>query len=60
MSIGSASLALDRSSPLASSLTNMLDSAAEQLMVNKDFQAAFDTCARGLESLARMELEENR
>lgn len=38
----------------------MLDSAAEQMMVHKDFQAAFDTCGRGLESLANMEQEDNR
>ncbi|XP_029317770.1 peroxisome assembly protein 26 [Cottoperca gobio] len=39
---------------------SMLDTAAEQMMVHKDFQAAFDTCDRGLESLANMEQEDNR
>ncbi|KAM9334940.1 peroxisome assembly protein 26 [Symphorus nematophorus] len=51
------------SPPLTSSLTHMcsmLDSAAEQMMVHKDFQAAFDTCDRGLESLSNMEPEDNR
>lgn len=51
------------SPPLTSSVTqmfSMLDSAAEQMMVHKDFQAAFDTCDRGLESLANMEQEDNR
>ncbi|XP_078098712.1 peroxisome assembly protein 26 isoform X1 [Sander vitreus] len=48
---------------LTSSLTqmsSMLDTAAEQMMVHKDFQAAFDTCDRGLHSLANMEQEDNR
>lgn len=48
---------------LTSSLTqmsSMLDTAAEQMMVHKDFQAAFDTCDRGLDSLANMEQEDNR
>ncbi|XP_040886510.1 peroxisome assembly protein 26 [Toxotes jaculatrix] len=39
---------------------NMLDAAAEQMMVHRDFQAAFDTCDRGLQSLASMESEDNR
>ncbi|XP_053200151.1 peroxisome assembly protein 26 [Scomber japonicus] len=47
-------------SPSLSAMFSMLDSAAEQLMVHKDFQAAFDTCNRGLESLATMEQEDNR
>uniref|UniRef100_A0A8C7ZL52 Peroxisome assembly protein 26 n=1 Tax=Oryzias sinensis TaxID=183150 RepID=A0A8C7ZL52_9TELE len=34
---------------------NMLDSAAEQMMVYRDFQAVFDTCQRGLEKLAGTE-----
>lgn len=49
--------------PLTSSLTkifSMLDTAAEQMMVHTDFQAAFGTCNKGLESLANMELEDNR
>ncbi|XP_071359078.1 peroxisome assembly protein 26 [Trachinotus anak] len=41
-------------------MLNMLDAAAEQMMVHKDFQAAFDTCDRGLQSLASMESEDNR
>ncbi|XP_022604950.1 peroxisome assembly protein 26 isoform X2 [Seriola dumerili] len=39
---------------------NMLDAAAEQMMVHKDFQAAFDSCDRGLQSLASMDSEDNR
>lgn len=55
------SLAPARSSPpLHSSLTQMLDSAAEQMMVHKDFQAVFDTCDRGLESLSNVEQEDIR
>lgn len=49
--------------PMSSALTHitsMLDTAAEQMMVHKDFQAAFDTCDRGLESLTSMEPEDNR
>ncbi|XP_023149057.2 peroxisome assembly protein 26 [Amphiprion ocellaris] len=52
-----------RSPPLSAALapiTSMLDTAAEQMMVNKDFQAAFDTCDRGLKSLDGMEPEDNR
>lgn len=41
-------------------ITNMLDSAAEQMMVSRDFQAAFDTCDRGLESLDSLEAEDSR
>lgn len=51
-------------SPLCSStllqMLNMLDTAAEQMMVHKDFQAAFDTCDRGLESLGNLEQEDSR
>lgn len=49
--------------PLTSSLTkvfSMLETAAEQMMVHTDFQAAFDTCNKGLEGLASMELEDSR
>lgn len=49
--------------PLTSPLTqifSMLETAAEQMMVHTDFQAAFDTCNKGLESLATMESEDNR
>ena len=46
---------------LTSSQTlNMLDLAAEQMMVHRDFQAAFDTCDRGLQSFSNMEPEDNR
>lgn len=38
----------------------MLESAAEQMMVHRDFQAAFDTCERGLERIGTMEQEDNR
>lgn len=51
------------SPPLTSSSTqmfSMLDSAAEQMMVHKDFQAALDTCDRGLENLSSMDQEDNR
>ncbi|XP_036977962.1 peroxisome assembly protein 26 [Acanthopagrus latus] len=48
------------SPPLTSSVFSMLDTAAEQMMVHKDFPAAFDTCNTGLESLSDMELEDNR
>uniref|UniRef100_A0A1A8FFM2 Peroxisomal biogenesis factor 26 n=2 Tax=Nothobranchius korthausae TaxID=1143690 RepID=A0A1A8FFM2_9TELE len=46
--------------PSLSQMFNMLDSAAELMMVHRDFHAALGTCNRGLESLACMELEENR
>ena len=39
-------------------MLNMLDAAAEQMMVHKDFRAAFDTCDRGLQSLSGMESED--
>ncbi|XP_059182038.1 peroxisome assembly protein 26 [Centropristis striata] len=66
MSGCSASLPAARSvcSPQSASslaqVLSMLDSAAEQMMVHRDFQAAFDTCERGLESLDNMEPEDNR
>ncbi|XP_060885679.1 peroxisome assembly protein 26 isoform X1 [Labrus mixtus] len=41
-------------------LSSMLETAAEQLMVYTDFQAAFETCNRGLQSLTHMEQEDNR
>lgn len=43
-----------------SQLFNRLDSAAEFMMVHRDFHAAFDTCSRGLESLASTDSEDNR
>lgn len=46
--------------PSATRLFGMLDTAAEQMMVHKDFQAAFDTCDGGLESLACMDQEDHR
>ncbi|TNM91601.1 hypothetical protein fugu_019981 [Takifugu bimaculatus] len=39
---------------------SLLETAAEQMMVHTDFQAAFGTCNKGLEGLASMELEDNR
>ncbi|KAK5876557.1 hypothetical protein CesoFtcFv8_025898 [Champsocephalus esox] len=41
-------------------MSSMLDTAAEQMMVEQDFQEAFDTCDRGLESLANMDQEDIR
>ncbi|KAF3859282.1 hypothetical protein F7725_021681 [Dissostichus mawsoni] len=41
-------------------MSSMLDTAAEQMMVEQDFQEAFDTCDRGLESLANMDQEDSR
>lgn len=38
----------------------MLDAAAEQMMVHRDFQAALDSCDRGLQSLASMDPEDCR
>lgn len=62
MSSCSASLPPARlcSPPLTSSVFSMLDTAAEQMMVHKDFPAAFDTCNIGLDSLSNVELEDNR
>ncbi|XP_061570533.1 peroxisome assembly protein 26-like [Cololabis saira] len=57
------SFAAMSSPPPSSSLslsTDMLDSAAEQMMVHRNFHAAFDTCQKGLESLASAESEDNR
>ncbi|XP_041833168.1 peroxisome assembly protein 26 [Melanotaenia boesemani] len=48
------------SSSALSQTPNMLDSAAEQMMVHKDFQATFDACEKGLQSLANMDQEDNR
>ncbi|XP_061815563.1 peroxisome assembly protein 26 isoform X1 [Nerophis lumbriciformis] len=39
-------------SPSQNKMFNMLEKATEQLMLHKDFQAAFQTCDRGLECLA--------
>lgn len=41
-------------------LSGMLDTAAELMMVHRDFQAAFETCDRGLESLSNNEQDDNR
>lgn len=52
-----------RSPPLSaafSHISSMLDAAAEEMMVNRDFQAALDTCDRGLESLGSVEPEDSR
>lgn len=51
------------SPPPHSSLTpmlSMLDTAAEQLMIDRDFQTAFDTCDRALQSLYNVEQDYNR
>nr|XP_019947996.1 PREDICTED: peroxisome assembly protein 26 [Paralichthys olivaceus] len=40
-------------------MLNMLESAAEQMVVHRDFQAAFDTCDRSLQSLC-VEAEDSR
>lgn len=39
---------------------NMLQTAAEQMMIHKDFQAVFDTCNKGLQSVGNVEQEELR
>ncbi|KAJ8007134.1 hypothetical protein DPEC_G00114400 [Dallia pectoralis] len=39
---------------------SLLDSAAKQLIVLRDFQSAFSTCERGLESICNAEQEEGR
>lgn len=41
-------------------ILSLLDSAAEQLMVNRDFHAVLDACDRGLESLNSVEQEDSR
>ncbi|KAA0720710.1 Peroxisome assembly protein 26 [Triplophysa tibetana] len=46
-------------SPPASPIAVPVDIAIEYLMVKKDFQAALDTCEKGLESLASAEQEES-
>lgn len=46
-------------SPPASPVAVLVDTAIEYLMVKKDFQAALDTCEKGLESLASAEQEES-
>ncbi|KAM9705606.1 peroxisome assembly protein 26 [Menidia menidia] len=48
------------SSPTCPQTLNMLDSAAELMMVHRDFQAALDACDRGLQSLADLDPEDNR
>lgn len=50
------------SSPCSAStqISSMLETAAEQMMVFKDFQAAFDTCDRGLQTLSNMEQDDSR
>uniref|UniRef100_A0A665VRH5 Peroxisomal biogenesis factor 26 n=1 Tax=Echeneis naucrates TaxID=173247 RepID=A0A665VRH5_ECHNA len=44
----------------SAAMANMLDAAAETMMVHKDFQAAFDSCDRGLQSLSGMDTEDSR
>ncbi|KAF7668559.1 hypothetical protein LDENG_00004950 [Lucifuga dentata] len=41
-------------------ILSMLDYAAEELMVHRDFHAALDACDRGLESLNSVEQEDSR
>lgn len=45
---------------IVTQLSSMLDAAAEQMMINKDFRAAFDVCDSGLESLTGLDQEEPR
>ncbi|NP_001291056.1 peroxisome assembly protein 26 [Esox lucius] len=52
-----------QSLPLSSKLAltlSLLDSAAEQLMVLRDFRSAFNTCESGLESLRNADQEDSR
>ncbi|XP_074554399.1 peroxisome assembly protein 26 isoform X2 [Halichoeres trimaculatus] len=48
------------SCPSAQLCSSMLDSAAEQMMVFKDFQAALETCDSGLRSLSNTGPEDSR
>uniref|UniRef100_A0A3Q3MAY8 Peroxisomal biogenesis factor 26 n=1 Tax=Mastacembelus armatus TaxID=205130 RepID=A0A3Q3MAY8_9TELE len=48
------------SSSASVQMFNLLDGAAEEMMVHRDFQAAFDTCDRGLESLGDTDQEGSR
>lgn len=41
-------------------LSSMLDTAAEQMMIHKDFRATFDACDSSLESIASRGQEEYR
>lgn len=54
---GSGSVRL--SSPPACPVTAPVDAALEYLMVKKDFQAALDTCEKGLESLGSFTEQED-
>lgn len=47
-------------SSVVTQLFSMLDAAAEQMMIHKDFRAAFDVCDNGLESLSGLDQEEPR
>lgn len=47
-------------SPDLTSTFSLLDTAAEQLIVQRDFRRAFDTCERGLESLTNIDKEDSR
>ncbi len=47
------------SSPPACPVTAPVDAALEYLMVKKDFQAALDTCEKGLESLGSFAEQED-
>ncbi|XP_056133425.1 peroxisome assembly protein 26 [Lampris incognitus] len=58
-SFGSVRQSPSLSSDLAQTLCS-LDTAADQLMIHKDFQAAFDTCDKALAHLATVENEDSR
>lgn len=47
-------------SSLVSDLFDVLDSAAESMMVHRDFHTTFDTCSKGLEDLASGDAEDDR
>lgn len=47
-------------SPSVTQLSSMLDAAAEQMMIHKDFRAAFDVCDSGLDSLSGLDQQEPR
>lgn len=38
----------------------MMDAAAEQMMIHKEFRAAFDVCDSGVESISGLDQEEPR
>lgn len=56
---GSGSGSVRLSGPPACSVTAPVDAALEYLMVKKDFQAALDTCEKGLENLGSFAEQED-